>query len=113
VTAKRRALAERREVVGHSQETLARLVGVEPTTVGRWERGETSPQPWCRPKLADALGVSLEELDVMLSEGQPVADEGPGGMEPQGTGEVPVDPEHDPVLVPPWNHRGTVEAQSC
>jgi DNA-binding XRE family transcriptional regulator len=53
VTAKRRALAERRQVVGHSQETLARLVGVEPTTVGRWERGETSPQPWCPPKLAD------------------------------------------------------------
>jgi hypothetical protein len=84
-------------------------VGVEPTTVGRWERGETCPQPWCRPKLADALGVSLEELDVMLSEGQPVADEGPGGMEPQGAGEVPVDPEHDPVLAPEWNHRGTVE----
>jgi hypothetical protein len=24
-------------------------------TVWRWERRETSPQPWCRPKLADLL----------------------------------------------------------
>jgi hypothetical protein len=58
--------------VGHTQETLAEFVGVEPTTVGRWKRGETSPQPWCRPKLAEALVVSLEELDGMLAEGQPV-----------------------------------------
>lgn len=71
VKAKRRALAERREVMGHPQEMLAEFVGVEPTTVERWERGETSPQPWCRPQLADALKVSLEELDGMLAEGQP------------------------------------------
>ncbi|HWR48892.1 MAG TPA: hypothetical protein VN327_14975 [Pseudonocardiaceae bacterium] len=25
------------------------MVGVEPTTVGRWERGETCPQPWVGP----------------------------------------------------------------
>jgi DNA-binding XRE family transcriptional regulator len=119
VTAKRRALAERREIVGHSQETLARIVGVEPTTVGRWERGETCPQPWCRPKLADALAVSVEELDIMLTEGRPVDHGQSGSSEPRVTGELldvgaadglPVDPEHDPVLAPPWNHRGTVEA---
>jgi DNA-binding XRE family transcriptional regulator len=116
---KRRALAQRRQVVGHSQETLARIVGVEPTTVGRWERGETSPQPWCRPKLADALSVSLEELDTLLSEGQPVDDRQPGSSVPCGGGELddsdaadglPLDPAHDPVLAPRWNHRGTVEA---
>jgi DNA-binding XRE family transcriptional regulator len=101
VTAKRHALAERRQIVGHSQETLARLVGVEPTTVGRWERGETSPQPWCRPKLADALSVSLEDLDTMLTEGQPVDDERSTSSELRGAGELPVDPDHDPVLAPP------------
>ncbi|MGB8199702.1 MAG: helix-turn-helix transcriptional regulator, partial [Pseudonocardiaceae bacterium] len=115
---KRRALAQRREIVGHSQETLARLVGVEPTTVGRWERGETFLQPWCRPKLADALGVSVEELDTMLAEGQPVHDGRSRSSEPRGNGELlgsdaaeelPLDPEHDPVLAPPWSHRGTVE----
>ncbi|MGH3823158.1 MAG: helix-turn-helix domain-containing protein, partial [Pseudonocardiaceae bacterium] len=115
MSVKRRALAERRQVVGYSQETLARVVGVDPVTVGRWERGETSPQPWCRPKLADALSVSFDELDTMLAEGQPIKDRQPGSAEPGGGGEPgnpdePVDPEHDPVLVPPWNHRGTVEA---
>jgi transcriptional regulator with XRE-family HTH domain len=93
VKAKRRALAERRGVMGHSQEKLAEIVGVELSTVGRWERGETSPQPWCRPTLADALTVSLEELDSMLAEGQPVED-----------------PEQDRVLSAPWSHRGAVEA---
>jgi hypothetical protein len=30
-------------------------VGMEPTTVGRGERGGTSPQPCSRPKLPDLL----------------------------------------------------------
>ncbi|MGH3980709.1 MAG: helix-turn-helix domain-containing protein [Pseudonocardiaceae bacterium] len=101
--AKRRALAQRREIVGHTQETLAEFMGVELSTVGRWERGETSPQPWCRPRLAQALTVSLEELDCMLAEGQLVE-------ETSDTSDEPVaDPEHDPVLSAPWSHRGTVE----
>jgi transcriptional regulator with XRE-family HTH domain len=120
VTAKRRALAERREIVGHSQETLARIVGVEPTTVGRWERGETSPQPWSRPRLADALTVSVEELNNMLTDGHTAEDgQSRSSSEPQWDGELlnsdaadelPDEPEHDPVLTLPWNHRGTVEA---
>ncbi|MGH3766581.1 MAG: helix-turn-helix transcriptional regulator [Pseudonocardiaceae bacterium] len=119
MSAKRRALAERRQIVGHSQEKLARVVGVDPITVGRWERGETCPQPWCRPKLADALSVSFEELDTMLTEGQPIEDGQPGSAELGGGGEpgnpdldggLPADPEHDPVLAPSWDHRGTVDA---
>jgi DNA-binding XRE family transcriptional regulator len=113
VKAKRRALAERREMVGHTQETLAEFVGVEPTTVGRWERGETSPQPWSRPKLAEALAVSVEQLDTMLAEGQPVEQEPPGagGFPDSDAAEDPFDdPERDPVLSTPWHHRGTVEA---
>ena len=101
--AKRRALAQRREIVGHTQETLAEFMGVELSTVGRWERGETSPQPWCRPRLAQALTVSLEELDRMLAEGQPVE-------ETPETSEGPVEvPEQERVLSAPWSHRGTVE----
>jgi DNA-binding XRE family transcriptional regulator len=102
VKAKRHALAERRGICGHSQEALAQALGVELTTVGRWERGETSPQPWARRKLADALAVSLEELDRLLSEGQPT--------KAVGTPDPPDDPEHDLVLSAPWSHRGTVEA---
>jgi DNA-binding XRE family transcriptional regulator len=50
VTGKCRALAERRRVVGYTQERLAEMLGVERTTVVRWEAGETCPQPWYRPK---------------------------------------------------------------
>lgn len=100
---KRRALAERREIMGHTQETLATFVGVEHTTVGRWERGETSPQACYRSKLTEALQISLEELDRLLTEGQPIkapADTPDGQVE---------DPEHDRVLSAAWSHRGTVE----
>ncbi len=103
--AKRHALAERREIVGHSQETLARALGMEVTTIGRWERGETSPQPPSRPKLADALEISLEELDHMLAEGQPVETV----VASDAAGEPADDPEPDLVLSAPWSHRGTVE----
>ncbi|MGH3899784.1 MAG: helix-turn-helix transcriptional regulator [Pseudonocardiaceae bacterium] len=103
--AKRHALAQRREIVGHTQETLAEFVGVEPTTIGRWERGKTFPQPWSRPKLADALAVSLEELDILLAEGQPTKT-----VAASDTSDEPVgDPEHDLALSAPWSHRGTVE----
>lgn len=94
--AKRHALTQRRVIQGHSQETLARALGVELTTVGRWERGETSPQPWLRPKLADALAVSLKELDHLLAEGQPT------------TAMVTWYVVDDPVLSAPWSQRGTV-----
>ena len=68
MTAKRRALADRRKAVGHTQEQLAALLGVERSTVVRWEAGETEPLPQCRPKLAEALAVSLDELDELLAE---------------------------------------------
>ncbi|MGH3799418.1 MAG: helix-turn-helix transcriptional regulator [Pseudonocardiaceae bacterium] len=68
MTAKRRALADRRKAVGYTQEQLAALLGVERSTVVRWEAGETEPLPWCRPKLAEALGVSLDALQELLAE---------------------------------------------
>jgi DNA-binding XRE family transcriptional regulator len=120
VPGKRRTLAGRRRMVGYTQEQLAAVLGVERTTVVRWEAGETCPQPWCRPKLARALDVSVEELDTMLAGDQTVEDERSGSSsELQDNGhlcdvdaaEEPKDDlEHDPVLVAPWNHRGTVDA---
>jgi DNA-binding XRE family transcriptional regulator len=120
VSGKRRALAERRKVVGYTQEQLALSLGVERTTVVRWEAGETTPQPWCRPKLAKALAVSVDELDTMLAEGQSVEHgRSRSSSEPRANGqlgeldaadELPDDIQHDPVLVAPWNHRGTVDA---
>ncbi|MGH3694565.1 MAG: helix-turn-helix domain-containing protein [Pseudonocardiaceae bacterium] len=106
MTAKRHALAARREIVGHTQETLAEFVGVEPTTVGRWERGETCPQPWCRPKLAEGLSVSVEELDRLLAQGRSVTAM-PSLADADGSGDGV---DRDLVLSAPWSHRGTVES---
>ncbi|MER6250724.1 helix-turn-helix transcriptional regulator [Streptomyces sp. NPDC001584] len=61
-------LAERRKALGYSQETLAGMLGVDRTTVGRWESGRIEPQPLQRRGLAIALEVGLQELDALLTE---------------------------------------------
>ncbi len=66
MAAKRERLAQRRKTVGFSQEALASVLGVERSTVVRWECGETKPLPWLRPKLARALAVSVDQLDGLL-----------------------------------------------
>ncbi|MCZ7420709.1 helix-turn-helix transcriptional regulator [Verrucosispora sp. WMMA2121] len=63
---KRHRLCQRRKALGYSQERLADLLGVERSTVVRWENAETDPQPWHRTRIASALRVTLEQLDDML-----------------------------------------------
>lgn len=63
----RSALAARRMAVGFTQESLAERLGVERSTIARWEHGDSVPQPWARRKLADALAVSLEDVDALIS----------------------------------------------
>ncbi len=65
---KRGRLAARRKVVGFSQDQLAERLRVDRSTIGRWEAGETEPQPWLRPRLARALRVSVEQLNALLGE---------------------------------------------
>lgn len=65
--ARRVHLAARRKSVGLSQERLAEALGVDRSTVARWEAGDTDPQPWLRPRLARVLAVSLDELDGFLA----------------------------------------------
>lgn len=72
---KRRRFAARRKAVGLSQEQLAELLHVDRSTVGRWESGETAPQPWIRPGLARALRISAGQLDGLLTEAEPAHDE--------------------------------------
>ena len=70
-TAKRQRLAERRKALGLTQEALAALLDVERSTVARWERGETKPMPWIRPRLVKALQVSAGRLEELLAGGAP------------------------------------------
>lgn len=67
MAARRDGLSARREAMGYTQESFALMLGVELSTVGRWERGTLTPQPWRRPKIAKALDVSLEQLNVLLA----------------------------------------------
>lgn len=69
---RRDALARRRREVCKTQEGLAMEVGVQRSTVTRWEAGDTTPSLWARPRIANALGVTLDQLDELL------------GTEPQG-----------------------------
>ncbi|MEU5943249.1 helix-turn-helix domain-containing protein, partial [Micromonospora sp. NPDC047548] len=65
---KRHRLAQRRKTVGHTQESLAEKLGVDRTTIVRWERAESAPQPWVRLGLAEALQVTPDQLDELLND---------------------------------------------
>ena len=65
--ARRRRLVQRRKALGLTQEALAELMAVGRSTVVRWERGESEPLPWIRPKLAWALKVSADLLESLLA----------------------------------------------
>ncbi|MBY8886615.1 helix-turn-helix transcriptional regulator [Streptomyces sp. PTM05] len=63
---KRHALVRHRRALGFTQESLAEALGVERSTVRRWESGESSPLPFLRPRLARLLRVGSEELEELL-----------------------------------------------
>lgn len=55
-------LIELRKSKKYSQEELAKLIGVHPNILGRYERGEVKPSIDIAVSLADVLGVSLDYL---------------------------------------------------
>jgi DNA-binding XRE family transcriptional regulator len=65
---KRRSFANARKAAGYTQEGLAEHLGVDRTTVARWEAGRAEPKPWQRPKIADAFGLSLRECNQLLDD---------------------------------------------
>jgi tetratricopeptide (TPR) repeat protein/transcriptional regulator with XRE-family HTH domain len=96
--AARRRLAERRKALGLTQEALADLLGVERTTVVRWERGETAPAPPIRPKLARALRVPTDRLEELLTP------DAPGGLE-RADPDTGTRPRQLPSAVPQFTGR--------
>lgn len=85
MTIRRKRLVARREGLGFTQESFARRIGVETSTVGRWERGLQDPQPWMRPKIAKALDISVEELAALLSVESPTSADGGDPESPFGS----------------------------
>ncbi|MEV6372534.1 helix-turn-helix transcriptional regulator [Micromonospora musae] len=65
---KRYRLVQRRKMLGYSQERLAEILGVERSTVVRWERAENDPQPWHRTRIAEVLQVPLDQLQEILDD---------------------------------------------
>ncbi|MFD2028403.1 helix-turn-helix domain-containing protein [Promicromonospora aerolata] len=66
---RRSRLAERRRALGLTQEVLAARCDVERTTVARWETGFMEPGLWVRARLAEALQVTLQDLETLLAPG--------------------------------------------
>ncbi len=79
--AQRIRLVQYRKALGLTQERLAELLGIDRSTVARWERGATAPAPWLRPRLARALRVPTHQLTEMLEHRDPVR---PGGAASRG-----------------------------
>lgn len=67
MAARRERLAQARRAAGHTQESLAEALGVDRSTVVRWEAGDTEPHPYVRPKIASLLGVSPDEFGGLLT----------------------------------------------
>ncbi|MEU5200897.1 helix-turn-helix transcriptional regulator [Streptomyces scabiei] len=86
---RRQRLAERRQAVGLTQEVLAERLGVDRSTIVRWEAGTASPQPWMRPRLATELKVTVDELDDLLTQesepGGPAAEVRQRALDPSQT----------------------------
>ncbi|GAA5154280.1 hypothetical protein GCM10023321_25830 [Pseudonocardia eucalypti] len=64
---KRVRLSRARRNAGLTQEELAYRLGIDRSTVGRWEGGATEPSVWLRPKLARLLGINRNELSSLLA----------------------------------------------
>jgi transcriptional regulator with XRE-family HTH domain len=94
MAARRRRLAERRRALGFSQEALAHQLGVDRTTVGRWERGETEPAPYIQPRLGKLLGITHDALPALL-DAEPAGRDLPGILSPRGSSRTGNGEEHD------------------
>jgi DNA-binding XRE family transcriptional regulator/tetratricopeptide (TPR) repeat protein len=98
-TSRRRyELAQRRKAVGHTQESFAEQLGIDRSTIVRWESGATEPLPWLRPKIARVLDISIDELDNIVAGPSRVLDgrapKTPRGLTVGFTPSLPPSPGH-------------------
>lgn len=63
---RRERLVARRKMLGYSQEKLAELLEVAPSTIGCWETGQTTPLEAKRPLIGRVLKLTPERLEDYL-----------------------------------------------
>ncbi len=68
VAKRRTALVAARKAAGYTQEQLAAELHVERSTVIHWEAGRHAPVPYLWPKLAHVLGISRDQLKILLAD---------------------------------------------
>lgn len=57
-----RMIRDARLAKGFTQDQLARKLGTKQATVATWEIGYSFPRPSMLPKLAEVLGIRIDEL---------------------------------------------------
>lgn len=55
-------IRELREAAGLTQADVARHLGLDETTVAKWEAGVSYPRAACLPKLADLFSCTIDAL---------------------------------------------------
>ena len=102
--------------LGLSQPQVSRIENGPPIlnldTLAYWARVLHIPPELLWFRLPDEKGERAVTEPAVSQFGVTLAGPQPNGAQPGSdmSGESADDPEHDPVLVAPWNHRGTVEA---
>lgn len=55
-------IREARQAKGITQDQLAKMLGITQGAVAQWENGLTHPSFEMLPKVAEALGIKIEDL---------------------------------------------------
>lgn len=55
-------IKELREAAGLTQAEVARVMGVDPAAVARWDTGQLLPRAAKLPRLADLFGCTIDAL---------------------------------------------------
>jgi transcriptional regulator with XRE-family HTH domain len=90
---RRIGFARARKAAGFTQESFAEAMGVDRSTVVRWDAGEREPLPYKRPKLARLLKITMQELDDLLTPADtnpPTGERAVSPTQPSRAGGVPL-----------------------